>query len=87
MEVAVLDGKNNIFYVMELAKRDDQETTIDAKTSNSETSRYDRVRLQWKIRIVERCPLKADGSLATKSKLANRYDKKIDYFKGDFTVR
>lgn len=72
---------------MELGKKDDQETTIDMKTSNSESSRYDRVKLQWRIKIVERCPLKQDGSLATNSKLARRYDKKMDYFRADFTVR
>lgn len=75
-DVAVIDAKNNIFYVIELSKKDDQESTIGPIT-NSESSRYDRVKVQWKIKIVERCALKHDGSLAATSKLAKRYDKRI----------
>lgn len=85
-DVAVIDNRNNLFYVIELSKKDDQESTLDPRT-NSESSRYDRVRVQWKIRIVERCALRQDGSLAASSKLAKRYDRKIDFFKADYTIR
>lgn len=51
-EVAAIDTTTNVFYILELGKKDDQETTIDHKASNSESSRYDRVRLQWKIKIL-----------------------------------
>jgi hypothetical protein len=34
-DVAVFDTKNSILYVVELCKKDDQETTLDPKTSNS----------------------------------------------------
>lgn len=76
-EVAAIDTNTNVFYILELSKKDDQETTIDPKTSNSESSRYDRVRLQWKIKILERCPLKTDGTPSANSKLIKRYDRKI----------
>lgn len=71
-DVAVIDNKNNIFYVIELSKKDDHESTLDPRT-NSESSRYDRVKVQWKIKIVERCALRQDGTLAATSKLAKRY--------------
>jgi hypothetical protein len=75
-DVAVIDGRNNLFYVIELSKKDEQESTLDPRT-NSESSRYDRVKVQWKIRIVERCALRQDGSLAASSKLAKRYDRRM----------
>lgn len=76
-ELAAIDTNANVFYILELSKKDDQETTIDPKTSNSESSRYDRVRTQWRIKILERCPLKADGTPSANSKLMKRYDRKL----------
>jgi hypothetical protein len=60
---------------------------MDQKASLSETSRYDKVKLQWKVKIVERCPLKIDGTPAFQSKTINRYDTHIEYSKADFTSK
>ena len=85
-QVGVIDTSNNVFYLIELSKKDDLETTLEVK-GVSQTSRYDKVKLQWKIKIVDRFPLKNDGLPLGNSKYSKKYDKKIDFNKGEFTVR
>lgn len=43
--------------------------------------------MQWKVKIVDRFPLKNDGLPVGNSKYSKKYEKKIDFHKGEYTIR
>ena len=68
-EAVIINNQANLFYLLELQQREgDADSDRNQKTS-SESSRLDKSRGQWKIKIVDRCQLRKDGKLAGYSKL------------------
>jgi hypothetical protein len=71
-EGVIFHHQSNMFYVIELNRREEHDNTVDLdstqKMASSDSYRADRIKIQWKVKIVERCNLKADGSLAVFSK-------------------
>jgi hypothetical protein len=91
-EAVLIDSNTNTFYMLELRpKEQDREIDPDStqKISLTSTSREQgQGRPQWKIKIVDRCPMKKDGALAGYSKLIKNLEQRnnVDYDRKDYSI-